>query len=302
MQKTDFNWFPARGAGLLAALWFPLAAWAAESAGVILTFAGKAEIVRGTEKLPLANRAELFSGDTIATGEGQVQIRFADGTLLTLYRDTRFAVDDYRYGKGRDDRAQFSLLNGLMHTLTGQIDKQNYQLKTRLANLGVRGTEYSVRLGNVLHVSVDQGRVLVANAGGTVQVGAGQSLTVTGQNAMPKPSTGGKIDLRMPPPGGGGRPGAGGPPPPPGGGAGPGGAAGAPPPPPPPPGTQNFSQRPPPGAQQPPPGGQPPSGGQRPPSDGQRPPPGGGQPPPSGQPLPPSGQPTAPAGPPPALR
>jgi hypothetical protein len=214
---------------------------AEERAGVILAFTGKIEITHGTEKYTPAKHANLYSGDTINTGTGQIQIRFADGTLLTLYRDTKFSVDDYHYGKGKDDRAKFSLLSGLMHTLTGHIDKTNYQLKTRLATLGVRGTEYSAQLGDALHVSVDQGQVQLANAGGTVLVGAGQSIIITGANAIPKPTTGGKINLGMHSPGPGGHaPGGGSP----GGnagsgGVGPGGMGGGAPPPA-PPGTQKF--------------------------------------------------------------
>ncbi|MDD2775714.1 MAG: FecR family protein [Gallionella sp.] len=170
-------------------------AHAAEVAATILAVSGKVEILHGTEKRVPANHAELFSGDTLVTGDGQVQLRFADGTLLTLYRDTKFAIDDYHYEKGKGDRAQFSLLNGVMHTLTGQIDKRNYLLKTRLANLGVRGTEYSVQLDNILQVSVDQGLVEIANAGGMVEVSAGNSAAVISANAIPKPSVGGRIDL-----------------------------------------------------------------------------------------------------------
>ncbi|TXT33653.1 MAG: hypothetical protein FD135_5451, partial [Comamonadaceae bacterium] len=234
MYHTDLNWRRLRlmASFVLAICCLPLAALAADPAGVILSLSGKVEIVHGADKRVAVSRAELFSGDSIETGEGQVQVRFVDGTLLTLYRDTRFAVDDYRYAKGRESRAQFSLLNGLMHTLTGQMDKQNYQLKTRLANLGVRGTEYSVKLSDVLHVSVDHGQVEVANAGGKALVSAGQSLTVVGQNVMPKPAIGGK--LKMDPHGEAGR--AHGPE------RGIGAGGNAPPPPPPPSGTQNLSR------------------------------------------------------------
>jgi hypothetical protein len=199
---------------------------AADKAGNIIIYSGKVEILNGGTKRPATPRAVLYSGETIMTGEGQVQIRFEDGTLLTLYRDTKFSVDDYHYGKGEGDRAQFSLVNGLMHTLTGSIDKKNYQVKTQLATLGVRGTEYSAQLTNVLEVSVDQGSVEIANAGGTIMLGAGGRAIVTGPNVIPKPNVGGKIDLPMQ--GAGGRPGGGAPPP------------GSAPPPPPPSGTGTF--------------------------------------------------------------
>jgi hypothetical protein len=221
---------------------------AEEHAGVILAFTGKVEVQHGQEKHAPAIRAEIYSGDTIITAIGQVQIRFDDGTLLTLYRDTKFSVDEYRYTKGKGgDRAQFSLVSGVMHTLTGEIDKNNYLVKTRLANLGVRGTEYSAQLGDALHVSVDQGRVELVNAGGSMFIGPGQSIVVMGANAMPKPVLGGKVNLGGGPGGRGGQGGGQSPAPVgPGGGpgAGPGGSVGAAggmtPPPPPPSGTQKY--------------------------------------------------------------
>lgn len=214
----------------LALLPMPLAV-AAEHAGVVLALSGKVDLERGGKTLAAARRSEFFSGDTIAVGDGQVQLGFADGTLLTLYRNTRFAVDDYRYAKGNGDRAQFSLVNGLMHTLTGKIDKKNYSLKTRLANLGVRGTDYSARLDETLSVNVNSGRVAISNAAGTLLVDAGGSAVVTSVNAMPTPG-GGKIDLHGADRGPAGPAGPAG--------VGSGGAA-APPPPPPPAGSQNFT-------------------------------------------------------------
>lgn len=259
MKRSAFRTWLSVPSALLTVwvLLSALPALAAESAGVILAFTGKVDIERDAKMLPAARLAELYSGDGISVGEGgQAQIRFADGTLLTLYRNTRFAVNDYHYGKGNGDRAQFSLVNGLMHTLTGQIDKKNYLLKTRLANLGVRGTEYSVRLDDTLHVSVSAGQVAIVNSGGTLVVNAGSSAVVSSASAMPRPG-GGRIDLhgidRGLQGGAAGQTGA------------------APPPPPPPPGVQNLSGQPP--GQQPP-GQQPP--GQQPP--GQLPP--GQQPPP----------------------
>lgn len=198
-------------------------ALAAEVIGVVLAFSGQANIVHAGQKRPASQRAELFSGDSIITGEGQAQLRFSDGTLLSLYRNTRFAVDDYQYSKGSDDKARFSLVNGLMHTLTGQMDKPRYQLKTRLANLGVRGTEYSAQLDEELRVSVDQGSVLLSNAAGSLEIGAGGSAVVTSANSIPRPPIGGRIELgHAGGPGGAGAPGM------------------SPPPPPPPPGTAKF--------------------------------------------------------------
>jgi hypothetical protein len=236
MKRTDLR--NDRGVSfrtwwLVALLWLMTLqpVLAAEAAGVVLAFSGKADIIHDGKSRAAAARAEFFSGDSIVTAEGQVQVRFSDGTLLTLYKNTRFAVDDYQYGKGKNDRAQFSLVNGLMHTVTGQMDKQNYQVKTRLANLGVRGTEYSAELGSQLQVSVDQGRVSLANAAGTIEIGAGSSAIVTSAKSIPRAVIGGKLGMGSGGPGGPGG-GAGSP-------GGPGGGSGGAPPPP-PAGTARF--------------------------------------------------------------
>ncbi|MBB1072955.1 FecR domain-containing protein [Rhodoferax sp. 4810] len=167
---------------------------AAEIAGAILALTGQVSIERAGQVLPATRQQALLSGDTLAVGEGEVQVRFTDATLLTLYRHTRFAVNDYQYGAQKTNRAHFSLVNGLMRTLTGKMDKDRYRLKTRLANLAVRGTAYSLRLDSVLHIAVDAGSVAVTNAAGTVLVHAGGSAIVTTANAMPRPG-GGKINL-----------------------------------------------------------------------------------------------------------
>lgn len=159
---------------------------AVELAGTILAISGDVVAEQGGEQRRLERLSTVNSGDTVITGEGQVQLRFEDGALLTLYSDTRFVVDEYRYGSGKKSRAHFSLLKGLMHTLTGEMGKDNYKLKTRLANLGVRGTEFEVRLDNALLVSVHQGRVVVSNGGGSVEVPAGSSLRVTDRQGMPE--------------------------------------------------------------------------------------------------------------------
>lgn len=284
MRKSDFrSLFSTLSAFALAlALLLALPALAAESAGVILAFTGKVDVERNAGKLPAARMAQLYSGDTISVAEGQVQVRFADGTLLTLYRNTRFSVDEYHYGKGNGDRAQFSLVNGLMHTLTGKIDKKNYLIKTRLANLGVRGTEYSASLDEMLHVNVNTGRVAITNAAGTLLVNAGGSAMVTGANSIPRPG-GGRIDLHGA--GQGAGQGAGGDHP---------GGSSAPPPPPPPSGTQNISgqqapqpQPPPQAAPQPAPQPMPPQSLPPGTTTTQSPPPSMAQPAPSSAQLPP---------------
>ncbi len=165
------------------------AVWAEQPvAGQVLAVSGTVTVEREGSPRPLVSRDPLFSGDVVVTGDGRIQIRFSDGSLLSLYEQTRFSIDEYRYGSGTEDRADYSLVDGVMHTLTGAMPKANYRLKTRLAVLGVRGTDYSARLGSDLHVSVNSGAVLLSNSAGSLLVNAGSSALVTRGDAVPSPT------------------------------------------------------------------------------------------------------------------
>ena len=56
------------------------------------------------------------TGDTIITGyDGRAQIRFSDGSLVSLQPRTEFRIDRYRYDTA-DQRGFFSLAAGAIRT------------------------------------------------------------------------------------------------------------------------------------------------------------------------------------------
>ena len=105
----------------------------------------------GTERR-LKRMDPVFAGDTVVVGENAfAQIRFSDGGLVALRSGTEFRVDEYRYDGKEDgsEKAVFSLLKGGLRTISGKIGKQhkdNYEMKTPVATIGIRGTHYGVRL------------------------------------------------------------------------------------------------------------------------------------------------------------
>jgi hypothetical protein len=63
---------------------------------------------------PIAKGAELDNGDTIRTNDGRIQVRFTDGSYVSLQPNTEFGIKDYRFD-GRTDgseRGLFALANG----------------------------------------------------------------------------------------------------------------------------------------------------------------------------------------------
>jgi hypothetical protein len=158
---------------------------------------GNVVAVSSAGQRPLARGAELNAGETINTGDGRAQLRFADGAMMSLQPQTEFRIDDYSYGGKNDgtEKGFFSLLRGGLRTITGYIGKgnrDNYKVTTSVATIGIRGTEWSGSLtpGSTpdetqLNLGTGEGAIEVCNAGGCIVVASGESAIVTG-DAQPR--------------------------------------------------------------------------------------------------------------------
>ena len=165
--------------------------------------AAHVEIVAGTVTAtngsgaarPLAKGSEVNTDDLIDTGSGRVQLHFADGAHMVLGPGSRFHIDQYRYN-GRPDGQEkgfFSLLSGSLRTISGLIGKSRpeaYKMTTSAATIGIRGTEYSIQIGNDVQVWVEEGAIDLTNGSGTVTVNAGQTARIPGPDAPPQVTVG----------------------------------------------------------------------------------------------------------------
>jgi hypothetical protein len=193
---------PARLVLAIAAA-FPLSALADNAARVEFTAGNvRALAADGTSRV-LAKGAQVGSGDTIDTGTGRAQMRFTDGSLVSLQPQTQFRIDQYAFaGKPADDRGFFSLIKGALRTITGLVgkgDRRNYKLTTSVATIGIRGTEFSVAYGNSINVTTGEGAVDLCNGAGCLTVTDGQSAYVADGNTLPV-IVEVKTDLPAPPP------------------------------------------------------------------------------------------------------
>ncbi len=165
---------------------------------VSVAFAGEAGAVAGRvdftiggttvsgvdgQRRPLAKGAELDKGDTVRTdAEGRAQIRFSDGSYVSLQPNTEFAIKDYNF-EGKTDgteRGFFGLAKGAMRTVTGLIGRVNrnrYQIATPTATVGIRGTggQIEVLLDGSTLVSGTSGIWTLSNPAGTLDIPAGVS-------------------------------------------------------------------------------------------------------------------------------
>ena len=191
--------FRLNGSGMLLALISAAYAGQVDAAAgrVDFTTAGVTVTGRTGQARPLTRGAELDSGDTVRTGsEGRAQIRFTDGSYVSLQPNTDFAISEYEY-KGKPDgseRSFYGLVRGAMRTVTGAIGRVNrnaYRITTPTATVGIRGT------GGVIQVLNDGSTLVIGTSGiwsltnpaGSIDVPAGVSgLAPTEPNTPPRES------------------------------------------------------------------------------------------------------------------
>lgn len=149
-MKTSNSLLKSGFCALIASVLWVAAAQAAETAGTVVAFKGQvgASDASGLNR-ELKKGDEVYVGDTIRTGAGSyVVVEFVDGAKATIRPDSEMKVDRYAYGTG-DDGAVINLVKGGLRAITGTIAQErpeSYKVQTNVATLGVRGTEFSLRL------------------------------------------------------------------------------------------------------------------------------------------------------------
>lgn len=179
---------------LSLALLSPLAAFAQETAGRMLTAVGNVAIVRGTLRIPAERGTPVFSGDQIELGAASnAQLYLTDETVIALRSDTTFRLTDYAF-QGREDgqrRAFFDLIKGGIRTVTGVIGRhpkpQEYRIVTPTSTVGIRGTHYKLaHTSEGTYGGVTEGRISVSNRAGESVFGSDQYFRVADLDSRPQ--------------------------------------------------------------------------------------------------------------------
>jgi hypothetical protein len=141
----------ALAGALLAVLPSPAPA-SAQDAGQIKVARGTAHIERGGQKLPARIGARVRPADVIVTGaDGSLGIAFADDSLLSIGPGSTLVIEQFAFDttthRGAHDT---TLRRGTLAAVSGKIARQSpdaMKVRTPVAILGVRGTEFLVRTG-----------------------------------------------------------------------------------------------------------------------------------------------------------
>ena len=161
--------------------------------GTIIFKTGEASVTHADNaSVPAEKNLALLVGDTIETRDGRVQFSLIDGGKISLQPNSIFKINKYEFS-GKEDGSEYALMElvkGGLRTISGLIGHKNrerYQLKTTVATIGIRGTEYTVNFNNnQFLMTTNHGSVDVCNAGGCLNALTGQSIAVSGPGASPK--------------------------------------------------------------------------------------------------------------------
>ena len=121
---------------------------------------------------PMAEGQRIEAGALITTGaNGTTTIRFDDGQLVALSVNTAYSLSLFRFNphKPKEGSIAASLLRGGLRTVTGIIGKSNpdeVKIKTSVATVGIRGTDFQLYLDSRLHFHVLEGVIGVSNQAG----------------------------------------------------------------------------------------------------------------------------------------
>ena len=134
-------------------------------------------------------RGDVTQNELVETvANGALHLEFRDATEIRLGAQSRLVLDRFAYDPSRKSGelvANFS--RGAMRFVTGRMDKAGFRVVTPVALIGVRGTDFTVRVDadGSTAVSVTEGQVEITPlAGGAPQViTVGQVATVAAAGA-----------------------------------------------------------------------------------------------------------------------
>jgi len=185
----------------------------AADAGSVLFSKGSVTAQRDAA-VNLAKGDAVLATDTVATGDAsRAQLMMIDGAKIAIRPNSEIRIDEYSYAAAAatvveqsDDKSVISLVKGGFRTITGAIgeeNKSNYEVRTPVGVLGIRGTNFAILLcggdcdwaPNVnpgepiedgLYIGVTEGVIDFRAQGGEIVVRAGEYAFIPMASRVPE--------------------------------------------------------------------------------------------------------------------
>ena len=135
---------------LIAELSFSAFATAEDSSGMVVASRGDVIALSNGGSRELKQGDFVYVADEIMTSNRSFAVlQFTDGAKVTVRPDSTLIIEQYLYAGGDNDEATLNLVSGGLRVITGAMAKsnpENYKVRTPVALMGVRGTEFSIML------------------------------------------------------------------------------------------------------------------------------------------------------------
>jgi hypothetical protein len=138
------------GIALIAALLSATAYAAEDSSGMVVASRGEVLALSNGGSRELKQGDFIYQNDEIITSARSFAVlQFVDGAKVTVRPDSTLIIEQYLYAGNENDEATLNLVSGGLRVITGAMAKsnpENYKVRTPVALMGVRGTEFSIML------------------------------------------------------------------------------------------------------------------------------------------------------------
>ena len=168
MKKLTFLWVVL---AVMASQVGSLTAAQTDMAGRLTLVEGQVELLRGGQlpATPVKVNDGVQPGDVLRTKSlSKAQITFIDNSTLTISPESRVALEEYMFNPAQKKRnAVIQLFQGLAYVVVHKVfqaSEPDFVVKTHTAIMGIRGTEFGIRLSPNSSTIMDfQGVVQVGN-------------------------------------------------------------------------------------------------------------------------------------------
>ena len=125
------------------------------SIGEVTQLEGNGVIDRqdGEDGIVIEKQLDIFSYDTVKTGNGKVGIEFIDATRVDVTQHSKLIIDEFVYDPNSGTgKLSLKASLGTVRYASGQIAKNsatNVKITTPTATIGVRGTDFTMTIDEV---------------------------------------------------------------------------------------------------------------------------------------------------------
>ena len=107
----------------------------------------------GDEGIVIEKELDIFSYDTVKTGNGKVGIEFIDNTRVDITQHSKLIIDEFVYDpNSKTGKLSLKASLGTVRYASGQIAKNsatNVLITTPTATIGVRGTDFTMTIDEI---------------------------------------------------------------------------------------------------------------------------------------------------------